>query len=109
MKYFNLKSAYMNDEIIRVSISEAAKLFGVDQKTIRRAIKNNVLRYVVVQGRYKIQFESLLRWSQQKTTVKNKLEKKGIGQFVGRWKIKNTLFSPNPKSIKKENEEKKSS
>jgi len=99
----------MNDEIIRVSISEAAKLFGVDQKTIRRAIKNNVLRYVVVQGRYKIQFESLLRWSQQKTTVKNKLEKKGIGQFVGRWKIKNTLFSPNPKSIKKENEEKKSS
>ncbi len=107
MKYFNLKSAYMNDEIIRVSISEAAKLFGVDQKTIRRAIKNNVLRYVVVQGRYKIQFESLLRWSQQKTTVKNKLEKKGIGQFVGRWKIKNTLFSPNPKSIKKENEEKK--
>jgi|SRR3989344_5408347 len=97
----------MNDEIIRVSISEAAKLFGVDQKTIRRAIQNNALRYVVVQGRYKIQFESLLKWSQQKTTVKNKLEKKGIGQFVGRWKIKNTLFSPNPKSIKKENEEKK--
>ena len=97
----------MNDEIIRVSISEAAKLFGVDQKTIRRAIQNNALRYVVVQGRYKIQFESLLKWSQQKTTVKNKLEKKGIGELVGRWKIKNTLFSPNPKSIKKENEEKK--
>lgn len=99
----------MNDGIIRVSISEAAKLFGVDQKTIRRAIKNNALRYVVVQGRYKIQFESLLKWSQQKTTVKNKLEKKGIGQFVGHWKIKNTLFSPNPKSIKNENEGKKDS
>ncbi len=99
----------MNDGIIRVSISEAAKLFGVDQKTIRRAIKNNALRYVVVQGRYKIQFESLLKWSQQKITVKNKLEKKGIGQFVDHWKIKNTLFSPNPRSIKDENKGEKTS
>ena len=87
--------------IVRVSISEAARLFGVDQHTVRRAIKNQELRYVVVQGRYKINFESLVKWSQSRTTVKNKTEKRGIGQFVERWKINNPKFSPNPKVIKK--------
>ena len=90
----------MNDNIIRVTISEAARLFGVDQKTIRRAIKNNELKYVVVLGRYKIHFETLLKWSQQRITTKNKLSSRGIGQFVNQWKIKNTLYSPNPQIIK---------
>lgn len=87
------------DNIIRVSVSEAAKLLGVDSHTIRRAIKRQEVRYVVVQGRYKINFESLIQWSQQRTTVKNKLESKGIGQFVDKWKIKNKKFSPNPKVL----------
>lgn len=88
-------------EIVRVSISEAARLFGVNSQTIRRAIKNQEVTYVVVAGRYKINFESLVKWSQKKTTVKKKLQEKGIGQFVDRWKISNTLYSPNPKSVKK--------
>lgn len=87
-------------EIIRVSISEAARLFGVNGQTIRRAIKNQEITYVVVAGRYKINFESLVRWSQEKTTVRNKANSHGIGQYVDRWKIKNTLYSPNKKSIK---------
>jgi len=86
-------------DIIRVSISEASRLFGVDPKTIRRAIKNQEVKYVVVQGRYKVNFESLLEWSQGRTTVRNKLNKKGLGQYVDKWKIKNKLYSPNPKSI----------
>lgn len=90
-------------EIIRVSVSEAARLFGVNAQTIRRALKNQEITYVVVAGRYKLNFESLIRWSQQKTTVKNKTEKFGIGQYVDKWKIKNTLYSPNIKSVKKEN------
>ncbi|MFA7245315.1 MAG: helix-turn-helix domain-containing protein [Candidatus Magasanikbacteria bacterium] len=89
-------------EIIRVSISEAARLFGVNPQTIRRAIKSQEITYVVVAGRYKINFESLVRWSQKKVTVKNKAEKYGIGQYVDKWKIKNTLYSPSPKSIQKE-------
>ena len=60
---------------VKVSISEAARLFGVDQNTIRRAIKRNELRFIVVQGRYKINFESIVEWSQKRVTVKNKLEK----------------------------------
>ncbi len=91
-------------EIIRVSISEAARLFGVNAQTIRRAIKNQEVTYVVVAGRYKINFESLVKWSQMKTTVKNKTDKNGIGQYVSKWKINNTLYSPSTKSLKKEKE-----
>lgn len=91
-------------EIIRVSISEAARLFGVNPQTIRRAIKQQEITYVVVAGRYKINFESLVKWSQKKTTVKNKSDQFGIGQYVDKWKIKNTLYSPNKKSIAKKEE-----
>ena len=85
--------------IIRLSVSEASKLFGVSQRTIRRAIASQEVTYVVVQGRYKINFESLLRWSQRTTTVRNKRDQNGIGQYVDQWKMKNKLFSPNPKAI----------
>jgi len=87
-------------EIIRVSISEAARLFGVSTQTIRRAIKDQELTYIVVAGRYKLNFEALVKWSQEKTTVKNKTEHQGIGQYVEKWRIKNTLYSPSKKSIK---------
>ncbi len=87
-------------EIVRVSISEAARLFGVSQQTIRRAVATEEITYVVVAGRYKINFESLVKWSQAKTTVRNKSNAHGIGQYVDRWKIKNTLYSPNRKSVK---------
>lgn len=83
-------------ELIRVSISEAAKLFGVNSQTIRRAIKNQEIIYAVVSGRYKVNFESLVKWSQKHITIRNKLAQKGIGQFVDKWKIKNPLYSPNP-------------
>ena len=86
-------------EMIRVSISEAARLFGVNSQTIRRAIKDGEITYVVVAGRYKLNFESLVKWSQVRTTIKNKLMNKGIGQYVEKWKIKNPLYSPNPKSV----------
>jgi excisionase family DNA binding protein len=83
-------------ETIRVSISEAAKLFGVNAQTIRRAIKNEELSYVIVQGRYKISFESLLKWSGQHTSINNKMHSNGIGQFVDKWKIRNKVYAPNP-------------
>lgn len=91
-------------EMIRVSVSEAARLFGVTSQTIRRAIASQEIVYVVVAGRYKLNFESLVKWSQRHTTVKNKLSKRGIGQYVDKWKIKNPLYSPNPKTIAKKTE-----
>ena len=95
----------LDKEIVRVSISEAARLFGVSDQTIRRAIKDSEITYIVVAGRYKINFESLVKWSQAKTTVRNKTEQKGIGQYVDKWKIRNKLYSPNPKSLSPKTEE----
>jgi len=88
-------------EIVRVSISEAGRLFGVNPQTIRRAIQAEEITYIIVAGRYKINFESLVKWSQAKTTVKNKSDQRGIGQYVDRWKIKNKLYSPSTKAVKK--------
>lgn len=87
-------------EVIRVSVSEAGRLFGVNSQTIRRAIQAQEITYIVVAGRYKINFESLVKWSQKKTTVRNKSNNKGIGQYVDKWKIKNTLYSPSQKMVK---------
>lgn len=84
---------------IRVSVNEASRLFGVSGKTIRMAIKNQELRYIVVKNRYKISFESLLAWSQQSTRRKNLLVNEGVGQFVEKWKIHNRKYSPNPEVI----------
>lgn len=86
-------------EVIRLSVSEAARLFGVSQRTIRRALAKQQISYVIVQGRYKINFESVLRWSQTTTTARNKRDRQGIGQFVEKWKIKNRLYSPNPQAL----------
>lgn len=88
--------------VIRVSVSEASRLFGVSTKTVRRAIADGEITYVVVRGRYKLNFESLVRWSQERPKVRNKLAKEGIGQFVDQWKIRNRLYSPNPKTLERD-------
>ncbi|TAL19764.1 helix-turn-helix domain-containing protein [Patescibacteria group bacterium] len=88
------------DNIIRISVSEAARLFGISHLTVRRAIKDGEVTYIVVHNRYKISFESLARWAQKTATVRNKLASRGIGQFVEAWKIRNTLYTPNPKMFK---------
>lgn len=85
---------------IRLSVSEAAKMFGLSQQTIRRALKDNKLQYITVRGRYRISFFSLLKWSQQAPTTKNKFYSNGIGQFADHWKIHNKLVSPHPQNLK---------
>ncbi len=84
---------------LRVTISQAANLLGISEKTIRRAIADGDIFYIVVRGVYKINFESLLKWSQSRTKIRNKMEKEGIGQYVEKWKIKNKLYSPNPEVV----------
>lgn len=90
----------IDESIIRLTIGEAAKLFGLSTKTIRLAIKNNEIRYIVVRSRYKINFKSLLEWSQKSNRRKKRLEKIGFGQFVDKWKINNPKYSPSEKLIK---------
>jgi len=87
---------------VRVSPSQAAQLFGVNERSIRRAIKNGELRYIIVQGRYKINFEDLVKWSQQLPSRENKRDSEGIGQYVAKWRIKNPKFSPSKKIVEQD-------
>ena len=70
-----------------LSVSQAAKLFGVEQKTIRRAIKSRQIAYLVENDRYSIEMGSLLRWAYKSTKLKNKLNQDGVGKFVKEWKL----------------------
>lgn len=82
-----------NQNFVRLSISEAAKMFGVNPQTIRRALKAGELTYIMVQGKYKINFESLVRWSQGLTAIRNKTTRFGIGQYVDKWRFPNSAQS----------------
>ncbi len=90
--------------IIRLSPSQAAQLFGVNERSIRRAINQGELRYIVVQGRYKINFEDLVKWSQKMPSRMQKRDEEGIGQYVEKWHIKNPKFSPSKKLVEEEQE-----
>jgi len=68
-----------------ISVSQAAKLFGVEQKTIRRAIKAKQIDYVVEENRYNIDMGSLIKWAHQSVRLKNKLNQEGMGKFVKEW------------------------
>lgn len=72
----------MTQTPVRVSVSEAARLFGLSEKTIRQALRQEEIQYIIVRGRYKIAFSSLLAWSKKTPRRKTSFQKKGIGQYL---------------------------
>ena len=85
----NNTESNLNNEIktpIWLSVSEAAKIGGVQTKTIRRAIQYNKVKYKIIGNRYLIDLSSLLIFLQAKTKLKNKLNQFGLGQYVEKWK-----------------------
>ncbi len=85
----NDKSTFLIREVaspVWLSVSEAASLGGVQDKTIRRAIKtDSQLRYKIVRDRYQIDLASLLVFLHKNTKLKNKFNKFGLGQYVAEW------------------------
>lgn len=71
---------------IWLSVSEAAKLGGVQTKTIRRAIQFNSIKYKIRGNRYLIDFLSVISYLHTKTKLKNKFNQFGLGQYVDKWK-----------------------
>lgn len=69
-----------------LSMSEAAKLGGVQTKTVRRAIKSNSVKFKVKNNRYLIDLASLIVYLHIKTKLKNKFNQLGLGQYVEKWK-----------------------
>ena len=72
---------------ILISPSQASALFGVSQRSIRRALVKGEIEYTITQGRYRINFEDILKWSERKPARTQKRDEHGIGQFVAEWKI----------------------
>ncbi len=68
-----------------LSVSEAAKIGGVQTKTIRRAIKKD-LEFKVKGNRYFINLSSLIIYLHKNTKLQNKLNEHGIGQYIKEWK-----------------------
>ena len=84
----NNKSKKIARELIWLSISEAAKIGGVQNKTIRRALKSE-LKFKIKGNRYFIDFSSLIIYLHRNKKLKNKLQEHGVGQYIQEWKIDN--------------------
>lgn len=69
-----------------LSISEAAKLGGVQAKTIRRAIQSNTVKYKVIKNRYLVDFASVIIYLYSKKKLRNKLIDFGVGQYIEKWR-----------------------
>jgi excisionase family DNA binding protein len=85
----NEVKSILNNEIknpVWLSVSEAAKIGGVQTKTIRRAIQYNNVKYKIIGNRYLIDLSSLVTFLHTKTKLKNKLNQFGLGQYVDKWK-----------------------
>lgn len=73
---------------IWLSVSEAAGLGGIQNKTIRRALKTaSELKFKIVKNRYQIELGSLIKFLHRNTKLKNKLRDYGLGQYINEWKI----------------------
>lgn len=65
-----------------LSVSESAKLIGVDPKTIRRAIKARKIKYKISNNRYAIKFPSLINFARSSVKIRNKFYTQGIGKYI---------------------------
>ncbi len=71
---------------IWLSVSESARIGGVNTKTIRRAISDKKIKYKIHGNRYLIDIASVIIYLNTNTKLKNKLLQYGIGQYVEKWK-----------------------
>jgi len=79
----------LNKKVINplwLTISEAAKLGGIQTKTIRRGIQIKKIKYKIIGNRYYVDFASIIIYLYSKTKLKNKLKQFGIGQYIDKWR-----------------------
>jgi len=71
---------------IWLTMAEAAKLGGIQKRTIKRAVRANAIRYRIVESRYQVDMRATLLYFLSKKKLWNKLIEFGIGQYVEKWK-----------------------
>lgn len=67
---------------IWLSVSEAAKISGVNQKTIRRAIQGKQINYKIHKDRYLLNLSAVMQYMHTNTKLKNKFNQYGLGQYL---------------------------
>ncbi len=102
----NRKPNFSINNPIYLSVSESAKIGGVQDKTIRRALKQaGELKFRIVKNRYQIDLASLIAYLHKSKKLKNKLNKFGIAQYITGWQeAKSPSTKINYEYIKKLNE-----
>lgn len=69
-----------------LTIKEAETLSGISTISIRKAIKLKEIDYILDNGKYKIDFNNLIKWCYSSTRRKNVFNTVGIGKYVNSWK-----------------------
>ena len=69
-----------------LTIKEAETLSGISTISIRKAIKSKEIDYTLDDGKYKIDFNNLIKWCYSSTRRKNVFNTVGIGKYVNSWK-----------------------
>jgi hypothetical protein len=77
-----------------LTVSEASKIMGANNKTVRRAIQDNLVKYKIVGERYFIETRSLLILIFSRTKLINKFNEIGLGQYVEKWRNEEALKKP---------------
>lgn len=77
--------------MIYLSPTQVSEMFAISDRTVRRAIVDGELDYIIEQGRYRIKFEDVLKWSERKQARINKRDNDGIGRYVKEWRIPKDL------------------
>ncbi len=65
-----------------VSVSEAAKLGGIQTKTVRRAIEANQLNFKTKNNRYLIELGSVFKFLATREKLQKKFLDKGLAQYL---------------------------
>jgi hypothetical protein len=71
---------------IWLTMAEAAKLGGIQKRTIKRAVRAGAIRYRIVESRYQVDLRATLLYFLSKKKLWNKLNEFGIGQYIEEWK-----------------------
>ncbi len=71
---------------IWLTMAEAAKLGGVQKRTIKRAVRSGSIKYRIIERRYQVDFASTLLYFFSKKKLWNKLKVSGLGQYVEKWR-----------------------
>lgn len=70
---------------IWLTMSETAKLGGIQKRTVKRALRAGFMKYRIVESRYQVDLRSALIYLFSKKKLWNKVKEFGIGQYVEKW------------------------